>query len=83
MNNLQNTSFFRFLYNPETQVILVSMHDSPYKDWKDKTLETVIPYSKAYLASSTVTETYLKTSSNNPVYLMRYLTYICEFFIIF
>ena len=58
INNLQGTTFFRFLYDSETNQIVINLHDSPYKDWKDKTLDTVVAYNQVIILSLCHNKTY-------------------------
>jgi len=46
MNCLQSTNFFRFVFDPKTSLMTVSVYDSPYRDWNDKLLSNAFNYSE-------------------------------------
>lgn len=69
MNCLQNTHFYRFLYDPRSQLMTVSLYDSPYKDWNEKLLQSAFAYSEPYLIAAPLGN--CEKHSLNSVFLKR------------
>lgn len=46
MGCLQVTTFFRFLYDPRNSNLAINMYNSPYKDWNDKALDSIVAYTQ-------------------------------------
>jgi len=66
---LQTTTFFRFLYTPESSTVVINLYNSPYKDWNDKILDSTFLYTKDY--ESSLSQGSCLNNSLNTIYLLR------------